>query len=111
MQHRYLLTPEDLRERPAWAAALRGTAFRPGEVLLSCNTYFSPMHLITADFRLLTLPGRAQRARRGTVAADAAVPAAGAPVQTYSCRRGFDVAVGTVVPLRRALEGLAAAGQ
>ena len=67
------------------------------------------MHLITGDFSL-TFPGRAQRAWRGQQqqrVTSSAVGDAAVPPRQYSCRRGFDAAAGSVVPLRRALEGFA----
>lgn len=81
---------------------------QPGEVLLSLNTYFSPMALIAGQFRL-AFPGRAQRVRGRREASAPAAAAAGEAPATYTCRRGFDAAASQLVPLRRALEGFAPA--
>ena len=103
---------------------LQGHAIQPGEVLLSSGSYHSPMHLVSGDFRL-AFPGRAvfQQAPQplgprggGGPSQATAASATGAPQQqqhqqqqaVYSCRRAFDAATGTVVPLRRALEGFSA---
>jgi hypothetical protein len=113
MQHRYLLTADDVRERPEWALALQGhPALEPGEVLLSSGTYHSPMHLIVGQ-GWLVFPS-SSLARFGTGRRHRRV--AGQPqaldseeAGQYTCRRGFDAATCTLVPLRRALEGLTVA--
>lgn len=85
---------------------------RPGEVLLTLNSYHSPMHLVAGEFSL-SFPGRAQRARRGQQPQQAqcssGAEAQGAAPAVYTCRRGFDTGAGAVVPLRRALEGFGGA--
>ena len=84
---------------------------RPGEVLLTLNSYHSPMHLVAGDFSL-SFPGRAQRARHRQQAQHKHGRGAGvggpAPA-AYTCRRGFDATAGAVVSLRRALEGFTGA--
>lgn len=101
--HRYLFTEEDMRERPQWAAALRGRVLGVREVLLSTDPcYHSPMHLVSGEFAL-AFPGRARRV--GGVPAQQQEGAAGGD-QSYVCRKGFDVASCTLVPLRQALGGL-----
>ena len=164
MEHRYLLSQQDLLERPAWAAALRvrpgwqrrwndeaplgrggglvqqrrpwlceallalvaptrgaspllpaavqGVTIKEGELLLSAAAYHSPMHLVSGAVTV-RYPGRVQLA---SVAATAAAKApgggahGGAAAEVYTCKRGFDTARGTVVALRRALEGLGQLG-
>lgn len=84
---------------------------RPGEVLLTLNSYHSPMHLVAGEFSL-SFPGRAQRARRaqqGQHKHGRGAAVGGSAQATYTCRRGFDATAGAVVPLRRALEGFAGA--
>jgi hypothetical protein len=103
MMHRYLFTEEDMQERPQWAAALRGRVLGRREVLLStAPCYHSPMHLISGEF-MLAFPGRARRLggtqiqqQKGAEGSD----------EGYICRKGFDAAAGSLVPLRQALDGL-----
>lgn len=86
--------------------ALQGHNIGEGEVLLSAGSYHSPMHLISGEF-WLSFPGRAQRLWRGQgqPAADNSANGGSQRQPAWVCRRGFDTAAGTVVPLRRALEG------
>ena len=106
----------------ALPAAPQGHAIRAGEVLLSAGSYHSPMHLVSGDF-CLAFPGRVvfqqptlPVSRRGAgrpsqTPAQATSAAGGAPRQQqaeFTCRRAFDAATGTVVTLRRALEGFSA---
>lgn len=82
------------------------------------------MHLVSGEFRL-AFPGRVvfQQPPQSPGSRSAGCPSqTPAPAQTvteagemqrqqqavYTCRRAFDAATGTVVPLRRALDGFSA---
>ncbi len=106
---------------------LQGHSMAEGELLLSSNIYYSPMHLICGQF-WLSFPGLVRHGRSrgpaggrqtattvpstaGTVSSTAGGKEAqdgykaGARLPAYICRKGFDVAAGALVPLHRALEG------
>ena len=130
MEHHYLFTSDDVEERPAWKAALQNEQpMADEELLISVNAYHSPCNLIIGDFGVqmagkggeeqqqkqrqrLRRRGRQERSEK-----EEKDGGSGGEVRQHQqsdalqympvmmCRRAFDAAVKTVLPLIEATGG------